>query len=99
MIISGKQVQSILKAYGEQNKVAKNIKNERTASAAQKDEVILSAEAKEFGQMLQALKKLPDVREAKVNELAEKIDSGTYSVEAKDVAEKMVMRALADRIL
>lgn len=98
MIISGKQVQNILKAYGDQSKVAKNTKSEKTSPVQKRDEVILSTEAKEFGQILQALKKLPDVREDKVNELAKKIESGNYTVESKDIAEKLVMRTLADRI-
>lgn len=98
MIISGKQVQNILKAYGDQSKVAKNTKSEKTSPVQKRDEVILSTEAKEFGQILQALKKLPDVREDKVNELAKKIESGNYTVESKDIAEKLVVRTLADRI-
>ncbi|MGI6093107.1 MAG: flagellar biosynthesis anti-sigma factor FlgM [Negativicutes bacterium] len=98
MIISGKQVQNILKAYGDQSKVVKNTKSEKTGPVQKRDEVILSSEAKEYGQVLQALKKLPDVREDKVAEFAKKIDSRTYNVESKDIAEKLVARVLADRI-
>lgn len=98
MIISGKQVQNILKAYGDQSKVAKNTKSEKTGPVQKRDEVILSSEAKEFGQIFQTLKKLPDVREDKVNEVAKKIEAGTYNVDAKDVAEKLVARTYADRI-
>lgn len=98
MIISGKQVQTILKAYGDQSKVAKNTKTERSGPVQKRDEVILSSEAKEFGQILQALKKLPDVRDDKVNELTKKIESGTYNIDSKDIAEKLVARSLADRI-
>ncbi|MPM47238.1 hypothetical protein SDC9_93946 [bioreactor metagenome] len=97
MIISGKQVQNILKAYGDQ-KVAKNTKSEKSGPIQKRDEVILSTEAKEFGQLLQALKKMPDVREDKVNELAKRIDSGNYKIDSKDIAEKMVARTIADRI-
>ncbi|MPL97848.1 hypothetical protein SDC9_44043 [bioreactor metagenome] len=98
MIISGKQVQSILKAYGEQTKVAQNTKSGKSGPVQKQDEVILSSEAKEFGQLLQSIKKLPDVREDKVNEISKKLDSGNYTIEAKDIAEQMISRALADRI-
>ncbi|MDD4602027.1 MAG: flagellar biosynthesis anti-sigma factor FlgM [Negativicutes bacterium] len=98
MIISGKQVQNVLKAYGEQTKAAQNTKNEKSGPVQKQDEVILSSEAKEFGQILQSIKKLPDVREDKVNEISKKLDSGNYTIEAKDIAEQMIARVLADRI-
>lgn len=98
MIISGKQVQNVLKAYGEQTKIAKNTKNEKSGPVQKRDEVILSSEAKEFGQILQTLKKMPEVREGKVSEIAQKVESGNYNVAGKDIAEKMIARSLADRI-
>ncbi len=98
MIISGKQIQSIMKVYTDQNKVAQNAKAADVSPASKKDEVILSTQAQEFGQIYQAIKALPDVREDKVRELSEKIAQGNYSVDAKEVAEKMLGRLMADRI-
>lgn len=98
MIISGKQIQSIMKVYTDQNKVAKNSKASDVAPASKKDEVILSTQAQEFGQIYQAIKALPEVREDKVRELSDKIAQGNYSVDAKEVAEKMLGRLMADRI-
>jgi negative regulator of flagellin synthesis FlgM len=97
MIISGKQIQSIMKIYTEQNKVAKSAKTAEVAPASKKDEVILSTQAQEFGQIYQAIKAMPEVREDKVRELSERIAQGNYSVDAKEVAEKMLGRLLADR--
>jgi len=98
MIISGKQIQSIMKIYTEQNKITKNTKSESAAAPGKKDEVILSTQAQEFGQIYQALKAMPEVREEKVKEIADRIASGEYSVDAKDVAEKMLGRLMADRL-
>jgi negative regulator of flagellin synthesis FlgM len=98
VIISGKQIQSIMKVYTDQNKVAKSAKATDVSPASKKDEVILSTQAQEFGQIYQAIKALPDVREDKVRELSDKIAQGNYSVDAKEVAEKMLGRLMADRI-
>lgn len=97
MIISGKQIQNILKAYGD-NKPVKNTKAEKMAATQQKDEVVLSTQAQEFAHILQKIKNMPDVREEKVQELTQRIQSGEYHVEAKDVADKMIGRVLADKI-
>ena len=97
MIISGKQIQNILKAYGD-NKPVKNTKAEKMAATQQKDEVVLSTQAQEFAHILQKIKNMPDVREEKVQELTQRIQSGEYHVEAKEVADKMIGRVLADKI-
>ena len=98
MIISGKQIQSIAKIYAEQNKLVKNSKPQGSGPAKKQDEVILSTQAQEFGQIYQALKAMPEVRQEKVKEFSERIASGDYSVEAKEVAEKMLGRMLADHL-
>lgn len=97
MIISGKQIQNILKAYGD-SKPVKNTSTPKTGSNQQKDEVVLSSQAQEFAQILQNIKNMSDVREDKVKELTERISSGEYHIEAKDVAEKMIGRVLADKL-
>ncbi len=90
MIISGKQVQSIVKVYGEQNKLNQGVKQEKSEAAKSQDEVILSANAQEFGQYLSSLQSMSGVRQDKVNALSERIQSGTYEVDARAVAEKML---------
>lgn len=98
VIISGKQIQSIMKVYTDQNKVTQTTKTTGTTPASKKDEVILSTQAQEFGQIFQAIKAMPDVRQEKVQEIANKIAQGDYSVDAREVAEKMLGRMLADNI-
>lgn len=96
MIISGKQVQSVMKAYTDQNKVSKCQKAQGTSPLSKKDEVILSTQAQEVGQLYQAVRALPEIREDKVREISEKIAQGTYDVDAQAVADKMLARTLAD---
>jgi len=99
MIISNKQIQSVMKVYGEQNNVGKSAKTEKTQSAKGQDQVILSSGVQEFGQVLQRAVAMSDVRPAKVSELTKKIQAGTYQVDSKDVADKMIGRMLVDDLL
>lgn len=87
-----------MKVYTDQNKVSQTAKTKGTAPTSQKDEVILSSQAQEFGQIFQAIKAMPEVRQDKVQEIAGRIAQGDYSVDAREVAEKMVGRILADNL-
>ena len=90
MIISGKNVQNVLKVYGEQNQVRSSSKTAKTPMAQGKDEFILSSGAQEFSQVFNAIKGISDVRPDKVKEFSDKIDAGTYQVNSKSIAEKML---------
>ncbi|TWH45245.1 flagellar biosynthesis anti-sigma factor FlgM [Sporomusa sp. KB1] len=90
MITPSQGVKSVVKAYGDQNKIGKNDKIEKTASKQQPDEVVLSSQAQEFGQYLQKIKAMPEVREEVVKELADKIAAGNYRVDSQAVAEKIL---------
>jgi negative regulator of flagellin synthesis FlgM len=96
MIISGKNIQQIAKIYGDQVKPAKMNKSESTGKLAP-DEVVLSTEAKEFSQMLQKLKAMPEVRQDKVQAIEGQLASGTYQVDSKAVAQKILQSLQADR--
>jgi len=98
VIISSSQIQNIMKIYADQNKVTKSAKPQGSGLAPKTDEVILSTQAQEFSQIYKALKAMPDVRNDKVKEFSDRIAQGDYSVEAKDVAEKMVGRIMADQM-
>ncbi len=100
MIISGKQVQNVIKNYADQMKTsAKPVaKQEKTGTAMKNDEVILSANAQEFSQVLQAAKKIPDLRQDKVDAVMKQLETGTYHVDAKDIAARMIERMIADKM-
>lgn len=99
MIISNKQIQNVVKLYGEQNSVTKNAKSEKSQTTKRQDQVILSSGVQEFGQVLQSVISMSDVRPEKVKELSAKIQAGTYRVDSKDVADKMVGRSLVDTLI
>lgn len=90
MINPSQGVKNIVKAYGDQNILAKSNKVEKMVSKQQPDEVVLSSQAQEFGQYLQKIKAMPEVREEKVKELTDRIASGNYQVDSGKMAEKII---------
>lgn len=68
------------------------------AKAAATEKVDLSAKAKEYQRIRQVLDQVPDVRQEKVQELKERIESGNYAVDSGKVAAKMVGESLIDLI-
>lgn len=97
MIISGKQVQDTLKLYTDQSAKAKS-SGRLQSSGSKQDEVVLSTKAQEFGQLLQKLKTMPEVREERITELSASVNSGSYHVDAKEIADKVIGRTIADRL-
>lgn len=55
-----------------------------------KDQVALSETAKDFQNIYKMLAEVPDIRQDKVQAIKEQMQSGTYDVNAKEVAEKLV---------
>lgn len=95
MVIGDGRVGSILKTY--LNNVQKTTpskvkleKEDNIREKLEKDEVVFSSEAKEFQKMLEELKKLPDVREDKVEYYRKLIDSGEYKVSSDDIVNSIV---------
>lgn len=99
MIILSQQIQSVLMVYGEQNSAAKNTKVTKTKPDTGRDQVILSSSVKEFGQILQSVIAMPDVRPEKVQELSKQIDAGTYHVDSREIADKMIGRGIVDKLI
>jgi negative regulator of flagellin synthesis FlgM len=61
--------------------------SEASSGAAKSD---ISAKAREFSKAKEVAASTPDVREEKVAELRRRIQSGSYSVDANAVADRMV---------
>ncbi|RNC70146.1 MAG: flagellar biosynthesis anti-sigma factor FlgM [Desulfuromonadales bacterium] len=55
------------------------------------DTVKLSSGVERFAKMSEAVQGLPDIRVERVEELKKSIAAGQYKVNARDVAEKMLM--------
>ncbi|WP_069998882.1 flagellar biosynthesis anti-sigma factor FlgM [Cellulosilyticum sp. I15G10I2] len=60
------------------------------AKTQKKDQVELSETAKDFQRVYKLLNATPDIREDKVNEIKDRISSGTYSVKAEEVTDKIL---------
>ncbi|MCZ6679631.1 MAG: flagellar biosynthesis anti-sigma factor FlgM [Candidatus Poribacteria bacterium] len=60
------------------------------SGGGQVDEVVLSQGSGEVDRLKEQLNRLPDVDEEKVAKLREEINNGTYSVNSKQVAEKLL---------
>jgi len=63
------------------------------------DKVVLSPKAKEVQEATKMIKELPDIREDKVAKLKEQVDQGTYRVDGKKIAFKMLKESILDELL
>ncbi|NLW55559.1 MAG: flagellar biosynthesis anti-sigma factor FlgM [Firmicutes bacterium] len=98
MIISNQQVNSIIKAYG----VASGQKNRTvpsTESIRRGDSLLLSPEARELNLVQQKLSQVPEVRSDLVEKIKDSIAKGEYNVTSEQVAHRMLVRSLVDRII
>lgn len=98
-MIIGKPVAGILKTYQDQNSnvaKAKAGKTEAVRSAQKPDEVILSSGVQGFGAVLQSVLAMSDVRDEKVAAYQKAIEDGSYHVESKDIAQRMIGRPAAE---
>jgi negative regulator of flagellin synthesis FlgM len=95
--ISNEQAQQILSASGVKGaKAAKGTEGPGPASAS--DAVSMSSMGQEIGKAMQALAGIPDIRADRVAELKAQIESGSYNVSGRDIAESVLRRA-ADQLL
>lgn len=78
-------IQGVHRAYAAQmQQPTQAIKKEK------KDELKLSTEAKAYQQAYQLAKKVPDVREDKVEALKQRLASGQYTIDATQISEKII---------
>ena len=54
------------------------------------DTVNISSQSKQIADIKAAVSQLPDVRESKVQEIKQSVDAGTYTVDPRKVAEKIL---------
>lgn len=83
------QAMGVYQAQSSPSKIQK-----RSFSSQSKDTLSLSNTAKEYQIALQALSQTPDIRKEKVDVIKERIQSGTYNVTGKEVADKLVKQFL-----
>ena len=83
-----------VKEAGEAQEAAAQQKQAASAPEAQ-DKVEVSRQARECQQAAEIAKASPEVRAEKVAALKEKIESGTYEVDSKELATKMIVDSLS----
>jgi len=64
-----------------------------------KDQVRISARAKQFHRAYELVAQVPDIRPEKVAPLQQAIASGTYNVRGEQVANKLIAHTILDTIL
>ncbi len=74
----------------ENNKTNENAAAEAAATAPKGDRISLSPEARLRTEALNTALAAPDVRQAKVDAIREKIEDGTYTIDSKNIAGKML---------
>ena len=70
-----------------------------SSQAVKEDKVVLSPKAKEVQEATKLIKELPDIREEKVAKLKEQVDQGTYRIDGKKIAFKMLKESILDELL
>lgn len=67
--------------------------SEKTKSSSFRDVLDISQTGKDYQIAKQIVARIPDVREAKVNDIKARMEAGTYNVTIEDVADKLVKQA------
>lgn len=88
-IQGGINVQKVITGYN--NNIGKVKKAGKPAM--KRDQIEISQSAKDFQVAMDALKKLPDVRQEKVDDIASQINKGTYKPSTEDIIKKMMSNA------
>lgn len=83
------------KAGAKESKISgSSKKSNQGASSAEK--VLLSSKAMDIAKINEVVKASPDIRTEKVERIKGEIAAGTYSVNGKDIAEKILKEILAE---
>lgn len=63
---------------------------------SKQDELKLSASVQDYQFAKAEIKKIPELRQDKVDEIKQRIEAGTYEIDAKKIAEKIIASANID---
>jgi len=93
MNISRSQLEGIIKIYDSTKN--EKLREENKSTKSKRDEVVLSPEYVKLSEAVNKLSLSSDgVRTQKIADIKSRIDSGTYSVDSRLVAEKMLKEIL-----
>ncbi|MGE5605493.1 MAG: flagellar biosynthesis anti-sigma factor FlgM [Bacteroidota bacterium] len=98
MIISNKQVQSILQLNQVTDAKKKGYAANNASGLNKTDSLVLSDRAQGLQFAKEQVLKSPEVRAEKITELKKRIEDGSYQVSGADIAHKMIGRSLVDEL-
>lgn len=98
MNISRSQLDGIIRTYLENSEHVKT-KSGKKAPERCTDEVSLSEDVQEFTKAIKLVSKVDDIRIEKVEELKARINAGTYNIDAKLVADKIIREYYTDKLI
>lgn len=88
--IENNGINKILNIYNNQGNVSKITKTDKTKKI---DQLNISSTGRDFQIAMDEIKNKPEVRTEKIEELRKQIQAGTYKVDAKAIADKMISDA------
>jgi negative regulator of flagellin synthesis FlgM len=86
----------MVQKYQKNDNYAANTDKQTTSTAKSEEKVDLSTQAKDIQLAKNALSKLPDTRDEKVQEIKSQVEKGKYSVSGEKIAGKMVGESIID---
>ena len=91
-------LEAYIKSSQESEGVSQSLRQEKQG-ASPTESVKLSHTAKEIQKIREIVEATPEIRTDKVGQLKREIETGTYSVDADKVAEKMLRESLIDTFI
>jgi negative regulator of flagellin synthesis FlgM len=67
-------------------------------ASVESDQLVISDRGREIAHLNELIQSTPDVREDRVEQVRQQLDSGTYSVKAEKIAEKIIVGNLLDEV-
>jgi len=86
----------VIQSYHRSDNLNQTVDKKTGSTAAATEKVDISSLAKDISLAKTVIEKLPDIREAKVQELKAQIEQGNYKINSDQIAEKMVRESLLD---
>ena len=74
------------------------VSNPLSSEIPSEDRVELSARAKEMQEAKRIIGTIPDIREEKVAQIRKQIEEGTYQIDSKKIAEKMLTESFLNQL-
>lgn len=99
MKISNRQIEKVLQSYTQQVQTKKDKQmssvKDNAEVEAKNDSTAITLKSKEFAKAKELYAKLPDVREAKIKDVQEKLQKGNQ-VSSEEIAGKIIYQSLID---